>query len=367
MLIVQRNHITRRKFLEHIAAGSLAGVVAYRSSAEDVSGAADGPLFIPYPPKPWAQAIRLVGDRPQRNLNEINSQTPGFSRLPLYNDFCLFTGTDGQWHCVGCLFEGSTAEDFRQDRLFHYVADSVQGPYRSLGYVDLGYGKGSGVWAPCIVQSQRRVLIFYAYATPGIMNSSIRIGEALDPHLQSWRRGIAGSEILATEQWARDPEIIRDRHTGLYLMYYVAHVQNEGVVRVRTSSDLLSWSQPRTVLGTPTGYGEAESVFVLQRRGYYYMWISGYDYSVMSLYISMNPFNFGDAAANRIEEQPGHAAEIVHSDDRYWMACSAIASVPGLPVIPDLPLAQHDLEGIYLQPLEWRVAPPEAMSRVVRG
>jgi len=94
---------------------------------------------------------------------------------------------------------------------------------------------------------------------------------------------------------------------------------------------------------------------------------SSADYAVMSLYISKDPFNFGDVVANRIEEQPGHAPEIVRANNRYWMACVAIASVPGLDTDKkhDLPIAQHDLEGVWIQPLDWQSATPEMQSKVV--
>jgi hypothetical protein len=254
------------------------------------------------------------------------------------------------------------------------MSDSILGPYRSVGCIDLGYGTGTGVWAPFIIRDTTRILLFYAVAlTDGSL--SIRVAECIDRQLNSWNRGISGTEIVvASEEGARDPVVLRDTHTGLYFIYYVATVQERlGVVKVRTSRDLISWSEPQTVLGTPPKYGAPESVFVIQRGEYYYMWVSSAaDYSVMSLYVSRNPFNFGDATANRIEEQHGHAAEIVHTPERDWIACVAIASVPGLEDEqlkvptgePILPIGQHDLEGVYLLPLEWHATTPELQARV---
>ena len=120
----------------------------------------------------------------------------------------------------------------------------------------------------------------------------------------------------------------------------------ETIVRVRTSKDLLHWSEPITAMGPPPGgYQCAESPFVLYRDGYYYLWVSGIDYSRVSLYISEDPFNFGDPAANRIEEQPGHAPEIASDKGRDYMACSMVSTVPS--ATP----AAHDLEGILIQHL----------------
>jgi hypothetical protein len=363
--------MSRKDFLQQMAAGCMAFVLPLRESgAEGEPREGSAPLMIPYPAKPWAQATRIIGSGPQPPLPGLKGNAPSFDRTPLYNDFCLAQSSDGRWHCIGILFEGRSQAEFRQDRLFHYVADSLGGPYHSVGYLDLGYGKEAGVWAPCIVREGRRALMYYAYA--GKDRLSIRVAQAEDAQFNIWRRGAAGHEIVATEEGARDPEIIRDKRTGLYLMFYVCAVKSghqwTGVVRVRTSADLLNWSKPRTVLGTPPGYEQSESVFVLQENGHYYMWVSSAtDYGLMSLYISMDPFNFGDAVANRIEEQRGHAPEIVRAEDRYWMACVAIASVPGLDTAKqhDLPIGQHDLEGVWLQPLEWRTASAEAKSKVV--
>ena len=154
-------------------------------------------------------------------------------------------------------------------------------------------------------------------------------------------------------------------------MYYVANTPENrltevlantpaSVVKVRTSSDLYRWSEPRVVMGIPPGYQAAESPFVLYRDGYYYLWVSGFDYGRMSLYISEDPFNFGDPVENRIMEQPGHAPEIVSVDGVDYIACCAVAShfgnEPG----------HHDFRGVYCQPLVWREAGAEVMAKITR-
>jgi hypothetical protein len=95
-------------------------------------------------------------------------------------------------------------------------------------------------------------------------------------------------------------------------------------------------------------------------RGYYYLWVSGIDYSRVSLYISEDPFNFGDPAANQIEEQPGHAPEIASSGGRDYMACSMVSTVPS--ATP----AAHDLDGILIQPLRWDKPDSGMEARVTR-
>ena len=365
------SEITRKELLWRMAAACSATIPWLR---EGLAGEQVPPvgvsLYIPYPAKPWPQVNRIVGDRPQLSLEGLKGKAPSFDRTPLYNDFCLTQGADGRWHCIGILFEGKSRAEFQQNRLFHYVSDSLQGPYHSVGLVDLGYEKQEGVWAPCIVREKGRTLMYYALS--GKEGTSIRVAEAKDSQLQQWDRGVDGKEILVTEEAARDPEIIKDQSTGLYLMFYVCAIKKgsdwEEVVRVRTSTNLIDWIEPRTVLGTPPGYDGAESVFVLQENGFYYMWVSSArDYGVMSLYISTDPFDFGDVVENRIEEQPGHAPEIVRANGRYWMACVAIASKSNVDTAEqhDLPIGQHDLEGVWIQPLEWRSATTVIKSKVV--
>ena len=363
--------MTRKEFLRRIAAGYTATVLRpLESFAGEPVQPTSWSLSIPYPAKPWSQVNRIVGDSPQLSPDGLKGKAPGFDRTPLYNDFCLTQSVDGRWHCIGILFEGKSAAEFRQNRLFHYVSESIQGPYHSVEPLDLGYGKGDGVWAPCIVRNGEQLLMYYAHA--GKAGMSIRVAHAEDSQLLRWHRGAGGEEVLATEEGARDPEIIKDQRTGQFLMFYVCAVKTgddwQGVVRVRTSTNLLKWSEPRTVLGTPPGYGGSESVFVLQENGLYYMWVSSAeDYGVMSLYISTDPFSFGDVVENRIEQQPGHAPEIVRADGQYWMACVAIASVSHLDTAKqhDLPIGQHDLEGVWIQPLEWRSATTAMKDKVI--
>jgi hypothetical protein len=90
------------------------------------------------------------------------------------------------------------------------------------------------------------------------------------------------------------------------------------------------------------------------------LWVSGIDYSHTSLYISEDPFNFGDAIANRIEDTPGHAPEIVTIDGKDLMACSMVSTVPSASP------AAHDLDGILIQPLRWDEPDPGMEKRVTR-
>ena len=113
-------------------------------------------------------------------------------------------------------------------------------------------------------------------------------------------------------------------------------------------------------MGVPPEYQAAESPFVLKKNGVYYLWVSGFDYGRMSLYISRNPFRFGDPVANRIAEQSGHAPEIITVNGTDYMACAAVASKFGNPP------GAHDLHGVFIQPLEWTKAGEDIMPKVIK-
>jgi hypothetical protein len=365
------NKVSRKWFLQQlIAAGASAPLVMSRAQST-AAPETSVPLEIPFLPLRWTEATQILGNTRRLPPSALVGKRAGFDRTPLYNDFCITEGSDGRWHCIGILFEGHSIAEFRQDRLFHYVADALTGPYRSVGPLDFGYGKHAGVWAPCAVREGARTLLFYAHRDKS-EQMSIRAVETDDVELKVWRPWAGGKAMFPSEDGNRDPEIIKDGSTGQYLMYYVCEIQLNGnwtgVVRARTSTDLINWSEPRTALGTPPGYGSPESVFVLQRNGYYYMWVSSaLDYALMSLYVSMDPFSFGDAVASRVDEQFGHACEVVEVNGHFWMGCVAIASVPGInsPEVPHhLPLAQHDLEGVWIQPIAWRSAATYIQSKV---
>jgi hypothetical protein len=192
------------------------------------------------------------------------------------------------------------------------------------------------------------------------------------PDLSVWHPYSGGdlpdTNVVFRERDDRDFCVFWDERLDLYLIYYCCsgsyrdYPGLHGIVHVRTSKDLVHWSEPVTVMGPPPNdqHGYSESPFVLYRDGYYYLWVSGVDYSHTSLYVSEDPFNFGDAIENRIEDTPGHAPEIASVDGKDYMACSMVSTVPS-----EYPAA-HDLDGIYIQPLQWVAADVGMEQRVTR-
>jgi hypothetical protein len=318
---------------------------------------ADGtpPEVLPHPKGVWADALKIIGPDRLSTRNWSGSLVP---ELPHYCDFGICQNSIGQWHVLGFQAVG-TLEQPQMDRLFHFCSDRLTGPYRQLPPVDFGYDRRSIVSSPYFLHLGSRTLMFYDCIPPPRTgdSTSIRIATPNDVGFEHW------VEIAALHDRgrrnSRDPHVIWDESSSRFLMYYASTIVIDGTehneITARTSSDAISWTDPITVLGTPPGYEAPESPFVLERDGTYYMWISAAsDWSRMSLYASRDPLHFGDVTADRIEEQPGHACEIVQAGGRDWMACVAIATRPGLGVIRGLPERNHDLVGVYLQPLIWR-------------
>lgn len=311
------------------------------------------PLLIPQPPVPWEEADVIVGGEGWRN------------------DFGLIRDGEGWWHCIGI-----GGPEGRDDSLFHAVSRQLTGPYEYLDKIESGIEpQAKHMWAPFIIRKDddtaflyyshmaRPVSEFRPNAPDGNLMGwcdqfAIRLLVADSSTMRAWRPyrgdGLDSPNIVFREKCSRDPCIFWDERVDQYLMYYAAvaespdgqHSGHEGVVRLRTSEDLLHWSEPRTVLHCPPGYIHAESPFCLYRDGYYYLWVSGYDYSEMSLYISTNPFDFGDASENRIAKQAGHAVEVVADEGEHYMA-----SVRG---------------DVRIQKLAWRPATDDEAARVVR-
>jgi len=320
-------------------------------------------LRIPRVTKPWKEALRLVGDG-----------------KPLYSDFALIKDQRDQWHCIGTFGEspdtlGSGYVLSDGYALFHAVGSSLNAPMTLLDKIPYQIASPQAyMWAPAAIWNRDRttacLFYFHYLGSSECKENCVRLLTSNSPDLKAWHpydgADLPERNMVFRERDDRDFCVFWDDRLGSYLMYYACAGTYAGlpglntIVRVRTSKDLLHWSEPVTVMGPPPGYQCAESPLVIYRAGYYYLWVSGIDYSRVSLYISEDPFNFGDPTANRIEEQPGHAPEVVSDQGQDYMACSMVSTGPS--ATP----AAHDLEGILIQPLRWDEPAPDMPARVTR-
>ena len=397
---------TRRQFFKQgVASGAVAMTSRFATAADSrhAKTSLSGKVMLPMPSVPWREATPIGG--PHRELTRaemapFQSDPSGFANMQsslkqartygpllksigalIYNDFCLVQDKTGRWHTMG----DEINLDIRGiPTLYHFVSRGIEGPYTRLQPVGSGFsvsqlpGRALTMTAPCVIwKDDRTALMFYAHVISGeqngvekIYDASIRVLESTDAKLESWAPrfdpAFPEQNVVFRENYCRDPEVIWDKERRLYLMYYVigdgwTDPQAQCVLRVRTSRDLSTWSEPKTLMAPPAGYRAAESIFVLKKDDLYYLWLCGFDYGRMSLYISEDPLNFGDPVRNRVMEQHGHAPEIVYVNGEYWMACAGIASEFGQG------WGIHDLLGTYLQPLKWVEASAEERAKIIRN
>jgi hypothetical protein len=315
------------------------------------------PLMIPRPSKPWKDALRLVGDG-----------------KTLHSDFNFIIDRNDRVHCMGCFGRepGSTSNGMAVEdgyALFHSVGDSLEAPMRPLPKIGYQIDSPQAImWAPGMIWNRERttayLYYFHYFGGKDPAAGCARVLTSTDPDLAHWKpysgTELAEKNMAFRELDDRDFCVFWDKRLETYLMYFCS---GEGSgPRVRTSKDLIHWSPGRTVLkdtsASPHGY--SESPCVIYRDGYYHLWTSGIDYSHTHLYISEDPFNFGETLANAIETQPGHAVEIITHRGKEYIAGSMLSTVPS--ATP----AGHDLEGIFVQPLKWEAADAGMDSRVTR-
>lgn len=325
--------VSRRQLLR-ATAGAGVGVGALGLPVLGTAPAAAGTI----PPHRW------IGAGPFTPV--YDPSTP--ERRRYLNDHTLLKA-DGRWHLFGIVGDsappGRSPDSAAEVSFAHASAPGPYGPWTAHAdalTVDPGYHGEEHLWAPHVIEAGGAYRMFYAAG--GSDGAAINLATSTD--LFTWTRVPTGP--LFRGRAARDPMVLRVG--GQWVMYYteVSAADGRHLVCHRRSDDLLHWSEPGTAFADATteatGVSVTESPFVVERDGWYYLFIgprNGYDGT--DVLASRDPFRFTlDGWAGHV---PGHAVEAV-TDGQNWYASAA----------------GWFGKGVSLAPLEWRDTPPRWQS-----
>ncbi|WP_405697843.1 family 43 glycosylhydrolase [Streptomyces sp. NBC_01185] len=272
---------------------------------------------------------------------------PSTSAGPRYlNDHTLIKAL-GRWHLFSIVGpsapRGESPDSAAEVSFVHASAPSPQGPWTShvdALTVDPDYFGEEHLWAPHVVEADGTFWMFYA----GGGGSGAAISLATSTDLFTWNREPSGPLFRGIA--ARDPMVLRAG--GEWVMYYTELAgSGHHIVAHRRSTDLLHWSEPGvafTDASTDTTVSVTESPYVVERDGWYYLFIGPQGgYEGTDVLASRDPFRF--ELAGYAGHVAGHAVEVIR-DGETWYASAA----------------GWFRNGLYVAPLNWRDTPPSWQS-----
>ncbi len=257
------------------------------------------------------------------------------------NDHTFIRGHDGTWHMFGITHaEPANAGDERN--FAHATAPSLNGPWTKQPFA-LSYAPELGeyvLWAPHVIEANGMYYMFYCAG--GSPTSTWQIHLATSPDLTTWTH--YPTMMFADVNATRDPYVVKIGDQ--WVMYYcsVDHYPFDAtahdIVGVRTSTDLIHWSDRQLAYVDPVGVrGVTESPYMQPYHGKYYLFIGPRDgYVGTDVFVSDDPMHFD--RANRVAHIASHAAELIHDVDDRWYV-SAVGWGQG---------------GVYIAPLDWTAA-----------
>ena len=243
------------------------------------------------------------------------------------NDHTIVRGPDNLWHMIGITHE-EPRDPLHETILAHATSPTLtagnwtqQAPALTA---DPAFGE-TELWAPYVIKDRDTFYVFYCGG--GKSEAVYQIEVATSKDLFTWTRN--PTPLFVDGYQARDPFVLREGDK--WVLYYTATTDPGGgnhVVKYRTSTDLLNWSDAKTAyqdsqmgnVGGPT-----ESPFVVQRNSTYYLFVGPRtDYSSTGVFTSTDPVHFDQSQAYPVGQAPSifptHAAEIiVDLDGKYYM------------------------------------------------
>ncbi len=244
-------------------------------------------------------------------------------------DHGFVKGDDGKWQHWACMRGTGVGR-----LLYGWEGTSLEeGPWLEVGIVARAHPDWEGVdgqermQAPYFMKVGDLYYCFYN-------SSGIRAMVSEDGRNFS-RTKLNGEDNLLYEKGGRDV-MIMEKDGTFYAYSTVSTVARDGwlwgFVILRTSRDLLKWSDYTIVSqGGRAGNGavSAESPFVQEYMGYYYLFRSSSSTGTTFVYRSEDPYNFGvNDDSKLIAELPVWAPEIIFDDGQWYI--SDIADFKGV-------------------------------------
>ncbi|MFC9399034.1 family 43 glycosylhydrolase [Streptomyces sp. NPDC057027] len=286
---------------------------------------------------------RWIGAGPFAHV--YDPSTPAGPRY--LNDHTLIRA-QGRWHLFSIVGSsaprGEVPDSSAETSFAHASAPTPQGPWTphpdALTVAPSYFGE-EHLWAPHVVEAGGRFWMFYAAG--GTSGAAVNLATSTD--LFTWTREPSGPLFRGIA--ARDPMVLRVG--GEWVMYYTELSGPGGhhVVAYRRSADLVRWSEPGvafTDASTNTTVSVTESPYVVERDGWYYLFIGPRNgYAGTDVLASRDPFRFDlTGPAGHV---PGHAVEVFADGDAWYASAAGWFG-----------------QGLYVAPLEWRDTPPPWQS-----
>ena len=261
-----------------------------------------------------ASEFWLIGKSPY--FEELHSTLPALQ--PECVDHHLYRSTDGAWHLWGCI-RGLTTGRI----LYHWEGERLdRGPWQQTGESirpDHEAGESLHEWdgqewiqSPFVVKDISHFHFFFGGHSTGLDRHGHEITPD-DPHVEcqiclmtsadgrNWKRhrnALGQSRLFTGPGEARDPCIIRIGET--WHMYYTGYESGHPLqpgIYLRTSLDLIRWSDPRLVhrdYRFGNGRWTHECPQVVERGDTFYLFrTEDYDRARTHCYWSTDPTDFG--------------------------------------------------------------------------
>jgi hypothetical protein len=250
-------------------------------------------------------------------------------------DFAIWQAADGTWQLQSCI-RGTSCGG--KTRLFYRwqgqsLTDTGWQPIGIAMQANPSVGEtAGGLQAPYVTLIDGVYQMFYGDWVH-ICRATSTDGKTFTRFLEP--NGQSGLFSEGTFSNTRDPMVLPVG--GLYYTYYTASVSGVGTDLVRTSADLINWSDSTPVAeggSAGTELSSAECPFVVYReteQQYYLFRTQHYGLNAQtSVYRSPDPMNFGNYDDHYLVETLAVAAPEIFQYQDQWYIASLLPSLQGI-------------------------------------